>query len=242
MSNYFPNAMSRFASALKQLCSPKARKVLRSFLCNISNSMSSFFRSRNGCVLFLCISLFVCLILTSAPNYAQQSQSDSYFVSSLASQIPAPLKVSIVIGFFLALACTAVILVEDVASANWLRALKIIFLDVTNKYSVIPVFGAILNIANLGVFVGVCIYLIWNLFAPFELGNQVGRVAYVCQGQYNLTTCRASYIKSLELALMALFSFLVTRLFIEYLVSRSLLLRQIRGRAQRDFPQNDGRG
>jgi hypothetical protein len=118
--------------------------------------MSSFFRSKNGYGLFLCISLFVGLISTSAPIYAQQSRSNSYFIdflSSLASQIPAPLKVSVVIGFFLALAGAAVILIEDVASAKRLRALKIIFLDITNKHSIMPAFGAILNIANLSVFV-----------------------------------------------------------------------------------------
>lgn len=207
--------------------------------------MPSFFRSKNGYILLLCISLFVGLILTSAPIYAEQPQPDSYFtdfLSSLASQIPAPLKVSVVIGFFLALTGAAVILVEDAASAKRLRVLKIIFLDITNKHSIIPAFGAIVNIANLSVFIGVCIYLIWNLFAPFELGNQVGRVAYVCQGQYNLSACRASYVKSFELALIALFAFLLTRLFIEYLVSRSLLLRQLRSRAHRDSSQSGEHG
>jgi hypothetical protein len=127
-------------------------------------------------LIILAISSF---ILSVIPVSAQVYQSTTLMpdLSSLAASLmPPPLRVSIGIG--IAVACMAWIFFnsKDLSFRDVVDGLKELFLDFGFNRQIIPLAGKAANIINLGIFLGLNIYLTWNAITPFKLGAQASRV------------------------------------------------------------------
>lgn len=171
-------------------------------------------------LIILAISSF---ILSVIPVSAQVYQSTTLIpdLSSLAANLmPTPLRVSIGIG--IAVACMAWIFFnsEDLSFRDAASDLKGIFLDFGFKKQIIPLIGNAANIINLGVFLGLNIYLTWNAITPFKLGTQAGRVAFKCFNDQKIS-CWIDQGRTLQLFAATALLYVITRVIIEYITTQS---------------------
>jgi len=178
---------------------------------------------------FLIVLATLSCVLSTIPVSAQPYQSISLFsdLQSLASSLlPAPVRTSISIGF--AIACIVCVFsnCRDLSFKELVKEVSTLFLDFRFEKQLIPLAGIIANVINLGIFLGLNIYLAWNAITPFRLGTQTGRVAFVCYNESKIT-CWIDYGRTFELFIATLILYVFLRCIIEFFVTQSSVLALI---------------
>jgi hypothetical protein len=171
-------------------------------------------------LIILAISSFILSVIPVSAQVYQSTTLIPDLSSVAASLMPTPLRVSIGIG--IAIACMAWIFFnsEELSFRDAVSGLKELFLDFGFNKQIVPLVGKVANIINLGIFLGLNIYLTWNAITPFKLGTQAGRVAFNCFNDQKIS-CWIDQGRTFELLIATALLYVITRVIIEYITTQS---------------------